>query len=168
MKSHVEASYNYSLGPAATVSVIGMLANSPISTSNSGQIVFDTQLLSNSPRRFTLSTPKVRDPHPIESPFYLDQIADDPLNGSCSVSYSRDCGASGCILSALSNYTHRLSLKSLPATESTQALYFVTHFLGDIGQPLHVENYEVGGNSIAATCGGNSTNLHSVKHDFSS
>lgn len=78
------------------------------------------------------------------------------------MSYSRDCGTTGCILSALSNYTQRVASKTLAATQTQQALYFITHFLGDIGQPLHVENYEVGGNSIAATCGGTSTNLHAV------
>ena len=35
-------------------------------------------------------------------------------------------------------------------------------FLGDIGQPLHVEAYEVGGNDIDAKCSGKSTNLHAV------
>jgi len=36
------------------------------------------------------------------------------------------------------------------------------HFLGDITQPLHCENYEVGGNDIDVTFNGDSDNLHSV------
>ena len=36
-------------------------------------------------------------------------------------------------------------------------------FLGDIGQPLHVEALEVGGNDIDAICGGKKTNLHAVR-----
>ncbi|RDX42107.1 phospholipase C/P1 nuclease [Lentinus brumalis] len=37
------------------------------------------------------------------------------------------------------------------------------HFIGDIGQPLHVEAIEEGGNGISAKCSGeSSTNLHAV------
>ncbi|KAK0208043.1 nuclease Le1 [Desarmillaria ectypa] len=35
-------------------------------------------------------------------------------------------------------------------------------FIGDIGQPLHVEAFELGGNDISARCSGSSTNLHAV------
>ncbi|KAF4605634.1 hypothetical protein EYR40_004421 [Pleurotus pulmonarius] len=35
-------------------------------------------------------------------------------------------------------------------------------FIGDIGQPLHVEADALGGNRITARCNGASTNLHSV------
>lgn len=39
----------------------------------------------------------------------------------------------------------------------------LSQFLGDIGQPLHVEAYEVGGNDIPAKCSGETDwNLHSV------
>ncbi|KAG6914338.1 hypothetical protein DXG01_000962 [Tephrocybe rancida] len=40
--------------------------------------------------------------------------------------------------------------------------YVAMEFLGDIGQPLHVENLAVGGNTIKVTCGGNTTNLHAL------
>lgn len=35
-------------------------------------------------------------------------------------------------------------------------------FLGDIGQPLHCENLDVGGNDIDVTYDGDSTNLHAI------
>lgn len=35
-------------------------------------------------------------------------------------------------------------------------------FIGDIGQPLHVEAFEVGGNDIDAICAKKKTNLHAV------
>ena len=35
-------------------------------------------------------------------------------------------------------------------------------FIGDLGQPLHVEATKVGGNEIKVKCNGKSTNLHSV------
>lgn len=38
----------------------------------------------------------------------------------------------------------------------------VIHFLGDIGQPLHNENLDVGGNDISVEYSGDETNLHHV------
>lgn len=35
-------------------------------------------------------------------------------------------------------------------------------FIGDIGQPLHCENLDVGGNDIDVTYDGDSTNLHAI------
>ena len=40
--------------------------------------------------------------------------------------------------------------------------YPVAQFLGDIGQPLHVEALEFGGNEIRTTCNGVETNLHAT------
>ena len=41
-------------------------------------------------------------------------------------------------------------------------LILLVQFLGDIGQPLHVEAYEVGGNDISTICNGKKTNLHAT------
>lgn len=38
----------------------------------------------------------------------------------------------------------------------------VIHFLGDIGQPLHCENLETGGNGIDVDYDGDTTNLHHI------
>ena len=38
----------------------------------------------------------------------------------------------------------------------------VIHFLGDIGQPLHNENLDVGGNDIHVEYSGDETNLHHI------
>jgi hypothetical protein len=84
------------------------------------------------------------------------------------------------VVTAIANYTTRVASTSLSATQRTEALKFlgryysifftstyltsiVDHFIGDIGQPLHVEAYEVGGNDIDVTCSGKSSNLHSVR-----
>lgn len=109
-----------------------------------------------------------------------DLVLDDPLGGTCSVVESRDCGSTGCLgklhiftqnerspyamhsATAIANYTQRVVDTSLSATQIQQALYFIDHFLGDIGQPLHVENYKVGGNDIDTICAGKSTNLHAT------
>ncbi|KAH9481018.1 Endonuclease 4 [Psilocybe cubensis] len=42
------------------------------------------------------------------------------------------------------------------------AMVSTDHFIGDIGQPLHVEAVALGGNQISVTCGGSKSNLHSV------
>ena len=39
---------------------------------------------------------------------------------------------------------------------------FIIHFVGDIHQPLHDENEELGGNDVDVTFNGASTNLHAV------
>ncbi|AEO66216.1 uncharacterized protein THITE_2143832 [Thermothielavioides terrestris NRRL 8126] len=94
-------------------------------------------------------------------PFHFIDAHDSPPS-SCGVSYSRDCGSSGCIVSAISNYTSRLLTTSLSKSERQIAAKMLIHFLGDIGQPLHCENLDVGGNDISVTYSGSSTNLHSV------
>ncbi|PIL37753.1 hypothetical protein GSI_01447 [Ganoderma sinense ZZ0214-1] len=105
---------------------------------------------------------------------------DSPLTGECSVDEQRDCADQDCILAAIANYTTRVVQKGLAKEQTLEALLFLglcqpvsqnpradclstDHFLGDIGQPLHVEALEVGGNDISAKCSGeSSTNLHAV------
>ncbi|KAI8976344.1 nuclease Le1 [Trametes punicea] len=96
------------------------------------------------------------------APLHFVDAEDSPLSGSCSVEETRDCGDEDCILTAIANYTTRVAKTSLSAAQRQEALKFLDHFLGDIGQPLHVEAYEVGGNDISAKCSGSSTNLHAA------
>ncbi|KAF4623210.1 hypothetical protein D9613_002016 [Agrocybe pediades] len=63
-----------------------------------------------------------------------------------------------CSVTAIANYTTRVVETSLSAMQRQEAL----KFLGDIGQPLHVEALEVGGNDISVKCSGSTSNLHSV------
>ncbi|OSD02324.1 nuclease Le1 [Trametes coccinea BRFM310] len=96
------------------------------------------------------------------APLHFVDAEDSPLSDSCSVQEQRDCGDGDCILTAIANYTTRVAKTSLSASQRQEALKFLDHFLGDIGQPLHVEAYEVGGNDISAKCSGSSTNLHAA------
>jgi len=96
------------------------------------------------------------------APNHFIDAEDSPLDGVCNVSESRDCASGFCLLTAISNYTTRIQDTSLSSTQRTEALKFLDHFIGDIGQPLHVEAYEVGGNDIDTTCNGKSTNLHAT------
>ncbi|KAJ6259579.1 hypothetical protein Dda_5217 [Drechslerella dactyloides] len=107
---------------------------------------------------------------------YID--AHDQVPNKCGVKLERDCPPEGCIVTAIANYwievltgrpvtqTSRILDDKLSKEERANALKFVVHFLGDITQPLHTENLDVGGNTITVTWGGNDaaskTNLHAV------
>jgi hypothetical protein len=82
---------------------------------------------------------------------------------ACNYQYSRDCPNAQCVSGALKNYTKRLVDSSLPADQINEALKFVTHFAGDIHQPLHVGfTSDEGGNSIKGTFEGDSDSLHYI------
>uniref|UniRef100_A0A7N0UFF3 Aspergillus nuclease S1 n=1 Tax=Kalanchoe fedtschenkoi TaxID=63787 RepID=A0A7N0UFF3_KALFE len=76
----------------------------------------------------------------------------------CSFKYSRDCKdadgvADRCVAGAVNNYTSQLLGHGRGASESdynqTEALLFLSHFMGDIHQPLHVSFADdKGGNTI--------------------
>lgn len=84
------------------------------------------------------------------APLHFIDAEDNPPT-SCSVDFDRDCGSSGCSVSAITNYTQRVGDGRLSAANVNQALKFLVHFVGDITQPLHDEAYEVGGNDIDVT-----------------
>ncbi|KAJ5633099.1 hypothetical protein N7490_009438 [Penicillium lividum] len=94
------------------------------------------------------------------APFHFIDAEDSPPT-DCNVDYERDCGDSGCSISAIANYTQRVGDGSLSAAHIDEALKFLVHIIGDLTQPLHDEAYEVGGNDIAVTFNGYSDNLHS-------
>ncbi|RMZ70990.1 s1 p1 nuclease [Pyrenophora seminiperda CCB06] len=91
---------------------------------------------------------------------YLDALDSPPE--SCNVDFERDCPEEGCIVSAIANYSSRAFQSSVGVTEQQKALKWIIHFIGDIHQPLHVENLDVGGNLINVTFNGVKTNLHSI------
>ncbi|KIY64394.1 nuclease Le1 [Cylindrobasidium torrendii FP15055 ss-10] len=91
---------------------------------------------------------------------YIDALDEPPTE--CSVDEKRDCADGNCILTAIANYTSQVVDTSLSGTELNVALKFLTHFIGDLGQPLHVENFEIGGNGVDVTCDGDSVNLHAL------
>ncbi|KAK4538874.1 hypothetical protein RGQ29_032287 [Quercus rubra] len=95
---------------------------------------------------------------------YID-AEDDPPN-SCNVDFDRDCPEDGCVVSAIANYTSRVQDTSLDSEQTSQALKFIVHFIGDIHQPLHDEAAEIGGNTINVTFDGEETNLHSYAQSW--
>lgn len=91
---------------------------------------------------------------------YIDALDNPPQ--SCNVDYERDCPEEGCIISAIANYSSRALDSTISVEEQQKALKWVIHFVGDVHQPLHVENIAVGGNQINVTFNGAKTNLHAI------
>ncbi|XXG83750.1 hypothetical protein AAC387_Pa10g1436 [Persea americana] len=80
---------------------------------------------------------------------------------TCTYEYARDCkdesGEKGfCVAGAINNYTNQLLTYGNSSSKNqynlTQALLFLSHFMGDIHQPLHV--------GFASDRGGNTINVH--------
>ncbi|KAF8832864.1 hypothetical protein HHX47_DHR1001932 [Lentinula edodes] len=100
----------------------------------------------------------------LSAPLHFVDAEDQPPT-ECSVNQKRDCAGNGWILTAIANYTSRVVDTSLSDSDRQEALKFIDHFIGDIGQPLHVEGIERGGNGIHVQCAGKNNNLHSVWDD---
>ncbi|WJX57780.1 hypothetical protein P8452_43305 [Trifolium repens] len=93
----------------------------------------------------------------------------------CNYKTTRDCKdqktgiKERCVVAAITNYTNQL-LDFGSNTKSkynlTQALYFLSHFLGDIHQPLHCGFLsDKGGNSITVHWFTRKQNLHHIWDD---
>ncbi|KAJ3171743.1 hypothetical protein HK101_011247 [Irineochytrium annulatum] len=104
-----------------------------------------------------------RTAHKETAPFhFVDMMAAPPT--SCGFNPS-DCVGGNCIIGAITNQTAiLLSNKCAASTATTQAVQFLAHFLGDITQPLHNCNRDLGGNNDKVTYNGASTNFHAI-HD---
>ncbi|RYC65218.1 hypothetical protein CHU98_g959 [Xylaria longipes] len=95
------------------------------------------------------------------APFHYIDANDSPPS-SCGVDFTRDCGAEGCVVSAIQNYTTILLDGRYSAANRVIAAKMIIHFAGDIGQPLHCEALDVGGNDIDVLYDGDDTNLHAI------
>ncbi|GMP74807.1 hypothetical protein CsSME_00032114 [Camellia sinensis var. sinensis] len=90
----------------------------------------------------------------------------------CNYSYCRDCHDTAghknrCVTGAIYNYTMQLMSYSDSNSEMkynlTEALMFLSHFIGDVHQPLHVGFLgDEGGNTITIRWYKRKTNLHHV------
>ncbi|KAF4673631.1 hypothetical protein FOL47_010309 [Perkinsus chesapeaki] len=85
---------------------------------------------------------------------------------ACEFNYSRDCPNDVCVAGAIKNYTAQLTNTSLSMQQRQDAVKFLTHFMGDIHQPLHAGRYvDEGGNTIGVAinfANYEKTNLHKV------
>ncbi|GKT64206.1 S1/P1 Nuclease [Colletotrichum tofieldiae] len=85
------------------------------------------------------------------SKYHYINPPDDPPR-LCGMKYPQDCPSSGCVISAIQNYTSQILDTSLPHINRKNATMFVIHFLGDIHQPLHATGILRGGNDIRPVC----------------
>ncbi|HSP97609.1 MAG TPA: S1/P1 nuclease [Candidatus Dormibacteraeota bacterium] len=88
---------------------------------------------------------------------YNWHFVDIPLDGQpATYDAARDCQATpkgDCIIAALNREVPLLTDPSASPVERAQALKFVTHFVGDLHQPLHCaeRNGDAGGNGVQVT-----------------
>lgn len=90
----------------------------------------------------------------------------------CNYEYSRDCHnlqeeKDFCVAGAINNYTDQLATYGDSSSNGkynlTEALLFLSHFIGDIHQPLHVGfTGDEGGNTITVHWYRRKANLHHV------
>ncbi|KAG8901228.1 hypothetical protein FRB99_005469 [Tulasnella sp. 403] len=88
---------------------------------------------------------------------YIDAKDNPPQE--CGIVMERDC-PDGCVITAIANYTTRLTDPTVGPFENAEALKFLVHFIGDVHQPMHTEDKAKGGNGIMARWQGTKRNLH--------
>ena len=75
------------------------------------------------------------------------------------------CKDGNCVSAQIERNARLLADKNVPVRERLMALAFLTHFVGDLHQPMHAGDHaDLGGNKVAATYGiiAGRTNLHSI------
>ena len=75
------------------------------------------------------------------------------------------CKDDHCVSAQIERQARLLADIKVPTRERLMALAFLTHFMGDLAQPMHAgDRGDLGGNKVAANYGlvGGRTNLHSI------
>uniref|UniRef100_A0A453DAS1 Aspergillus nuclease S1 n=1 Tax=Aegilops tauschii subsp. strangulata TaxID=200361 RepID=A0A453DAS1_AEGTS len=98
----------------------------------------------------------------------------DTPDKACTFDYARDChdpsGAKDmCVAGAVANFTSQLMHYKQGSADRkynlTEALLFLSHFMGDIHQPMHVGfTSDMGGNSVNLRWFKHKSNLHHVNN----
>ncbi len=84
-------------------------------------------------------------------------------HGAEGIDVSRDCATDLCVVQAIQEQKAILTSGTSTTTARLEALKFVSHFVGDIHQPLHVSYADDrGGNFTNVTIWGEERNLHQV------
>ena len=82
--------------------------------------------------------------------------------GAAGVDLARDCDTI-CVVTAIPRFLAGLGNRAASDSVRREALKFVSHFAGDIHQPLHAGyGDDLGGNRVAVRFLGEPTNLHGV------
>ncbi|KAJ3115751.1 hypothetical protein HDU96_000082 [Phlyctochytrium bullatum] len=102
---------------------------------------------------------QIKGSEPTTGPWhYIDVTFDPPAQ--CGFK-AADCGGRDCIVAAITDQTNvLLSNKCAVSSATTRALLFLSHFIGDITQPMHNVNRGRGGNDNTLKFDGSSSNFH--------
>ncbi|KAL7916767.1 S1/P1 nuclease [Trichoderma velutinum] len=93
--------------------------------------------------------------------FHFIDAHDKPYK-DCNVDYDRDCKDTGCVISALANYTAQALDQNLVKKDSQLAVKLLVHYIGDLHQPLHNEDVGKGGTQIFVEWKSHQEKLHGV------
>jgi len=97
-------------------------------------------------------------------PLHFVDAQDNPSQ-DCNFDQQRDCSNGKCLTAAIANYTSRIACGRTDQNPG-EAVKFLTHFLGDITQPLHVCARQKGGNGVIINYARRHTlNLHYIWDD---
>jgi hypothetical protein len=89
-------------------------------------------------------------------------FADMP-EGAGSFKMDRDCPEKGCVVRGILRYGAELKSGTTSFEDRQRALKFLSHYVGDIHQPLHAGRAaDKGGNAIQVQLYSRGTNLHAV------
>ena len=104
------------------------------------------------------------------SPFYFTDNWHffNTKDWQCYYNPATDCPTTGCVNTAIQNYTHRAADTTLPLQEQQYALAFMVHFIEDLHQPLHggfaadQDGNRINGSFTTMTATYRSVNLHAM------
>lgn len=83
--------------------------------------------------------------------------------GAAHVSADEHCQSTYCVIEAIEDMSGVLESPRFNQGEKLEALKFLTHFIGDLHQPLHAGyGDDRGGNDTSVSAWGESRNMHSV------
>ncbi|ORY36804.1 phospholipase C/P1 nuclease [Rhizoclosmatium globosum] len=106
--------------------------------------------------------------HPETAPWHFVNYPENNPPETCGYT-PNGCSGDGCVLSAITTQTAILLANNCDLTSdnsTTLAIQYLTHFIGDIAQPLHNCQRQKGGNDAKAIYNGKASNFHGI-HDYS-
>ncbi|KAK6067694.1 S1/P1 Nuclease [Seiridium cupressi] len=151
---------------------IGFMADTMISeaTRNMVSTILEPEYLGSLGRAGAWADTVRKGPNAYSYGWHFISAEDDPPN-DCGLYYHRDCQKGGCVVQQIANQTNILERCLVAVRDQregdspgkivcSEALKWITHFAGDVAQPLHTSERSVGGNSVKVKFNGTDTNLH--------
>jgi nuclease S1 len=94
---------------------------------------------------------------------FVDVLISAPGKPNNRYDQARDCAGEECIVPKIAALRATLKDSSASMADRLEALKFITHFIGDLHQPLHcADNHDRGGNDVNVKFFGKKMNLHSL------